>query len=131
MEGRRRLQNADIRRRKPYRDRVAIVAEILGVAYGGVQKTSVMYKVGMSSLMLNRYLRLMMKAKLLDVTLMDNKMALKATDRGKEFLHYCQEIVDLLDTESEKAQVMQSDRNGCKQPLQLISQYTTTHSSKL
>jgi predicted transcriptional regulator len=91
----------DVRRRKPYRDRVAIVAEILEMAYGGAQKTSVMYKVGMSSLMLNRYLRLMMKAKLLEITLRNNKMALKATERGKELLRYCHEIIDLLEIESE------------------------------
>jgi predicted transcriptional regulator len=104
METREKLQNMIARRRKPYRDRVAIVAEILEMAYGGAQKTSVMYKVGMSSLMLNRYLRLMMRAKLLEATLMNNKIALKATDRGKEFLHYCREIIDLLETESDKAQ---------------------------
>jgi predicted transcriptional regulator len=91
------------RRRKPYRDRVAIVAEILEMAYVGAQKTSVMYKVGMSSLMLNRYLRLMMRARLLDATLMNNKIAFKATDRGKEFLHYCREIIDLLETQSDRA----------------------------
>jgi predicted transcriptional regulator len=95
------MQNMDVRRRKPYRDRVAIVAEILEMAYGGVQKTSVMYKVGLSSLMLNRYMRLMMNAKLVDITLMNDKMALKATDRGKEFLHHCHEIIDLLETESD------------------------------
>jgi len=103
IEDRESMENADIRRRKPYRDRVAIVAEILDMAYGGAQKTNVMYKVGMSSLMLNRYLRLMMRAKLLDITLMNDKMALKATDRGKEFLRYCREIIDLLDAESDKA----------------------------
>jgi predicted transcriptional regulator len=103
MESREKLENMVARRRKPYRDRVAIVAEILEMAYGGAQKTSVMYKVGMSSLMLNRYLRLMMRAKLLDATLMNNKIAFKVTDRGKEFLHYCREIIDLLETETDKA----------------------------
>jgi predicted transcriptional regulator len=103
MESPEKLQNVAAHRRKPYRDRVAIVAEILDMAYGGVQKTSVMYKVGMSSLMLDRYLRLMMRAKLLDVTLKNNKMALKATDRGKEFLHYCHAIMDLLENESDKS----------------------------
>lgn len=82
---------------------MAIVAEILDMAYGGVQKTSVMYKVGMSSLMLDRYLRLMMRAKLIDVTLTNNKMALRVTDRGKEFLHYCHAIMDLLETEADRA----------------------------
>jgi predicted transcriptional regulator len=93
------MQNMTIRSRKPYRDRVAIVAEILKMAYGGVQKTSIMYKVGLSSLMLNRYMRLMMNAKLVEVGLLNNKIVLKATDRGKEFLLHCHEIIDLLETE--------------------------------
>jgi predicted transcriptional regulator len=103
MESQGKLQELVAHKRKPYRDRVAIVAEILDMAYGEVQKTNVMYKVGMSSLMLDRYLRLMMRAKLIDVTLTNDKMALKATDRGKEFLHYCHAIMDLLENENDKA----------------------------
>jgi predicted transcriptional regulator len=94
------MQNLSIRSRKPYRDRVAIVAEILEMASGGVQKTSLMYKVGLSSLMLGRYMRLMMNAKLVDVGLMNNKVVLRATEKGKEFLLHCQEIIDLLENEN-------------------------------
>lgn len=95
------MQNVTIHSRKPYRDRVAIVAKILEMACGGVQKTNLMYKVGLSSLMLSRYMRLMMNAKLVDVGLMNNKVVLRATDRGKEFLLHCQEIIDLLETEDD------------------------------
>jgi predicted transcriptional regulator len=95
------MQNVNVRSRKPYRDKVAIVAEILEMAGHGVQRTSIMYRVGLSSLMLNRYLRLMMNAKLLDIVLLNNKVVLKATDRGMEFLHHCHEIIELLETEDD------------------------------
>jgi predicted transcriptional regulator len=98
------MQNMNARSRKPYRDKVAIVAEILEMACDGVQKTSVMYKVGLSSLMLNRYMGLMMNAKLVDMALLNSKVVLKATDRGKEFLRHCHEIIDLLETEDENMQ---------------------------
>lgn len=95
------MQNINAQCRKPYRDRVALVAEILEMACDGVRKTNIMYRAGMSSLMLNRYLGLMMNAKLLDIVLLNNKEVLKATDRGMEFLHHCQEIKELLETEDD------------------------------
>jgi predicted transcriptional regulator len=94
------MQRLTVRCRKPYRDRVAVVAEILEMACQGVQKTSIMYKVGMSSVMLNRYIQLMKNAKLVDMILLNSKIVLKATERGKEFLHHCHEIVDLLEAEN-------------------------------
>lgn len=94
-----KMQMVTLRSRKPYRDRVAIVAEILAMACGGVQKTSLMYKVGLSSLMLDRYMRLMMNAGLVNVAFLNKKVVLRATDRGKEFLLHCQQIVELLETE--------------------------------
>jgi predicted transcriptional regulator len=97
------MQRLTVRSRKPYRDRVAIVAEILEMACDGAQKTSIMYKVGMSSVMLNRYVRLMMNAKLVDMALLDSKVVLRATERGKEFLHHCHEIIELLETENGSA----------------------------
>jgi predicted transcriptional regulator len=96
-----KVQGATVRSRKPYRDRVAIVAEILEMTCGGVQKTSIMYKVGLSSLMLNRYMGLMMNARLVEVGLLNSKVVLKATDRGKEFLIHCHEIIELLGTEDD------------------------------
>jgi predicted transcriptional regulator len=93
------MQNMNARSRKPYRDKVAIVAQILEMACGGAQKTSIMYRVGLSSLMLSRYLELMMNAKLLDVVPASDKVTLKATHRGMEFLYHANEIIELLETE--------------------------------
>ena len=94
------MQKVTVRCRKPYRDRVAVVAEILEMTREGVQKTSVMYKVGMSSVMLNRYIWLMMNARLVETTLLNSKVVLRATERGKEFLHHCREIIELLEAEN-------------------------------
>lgn len=106
-------QKTNAHSRKPYRDKVAIVAEILEMAYNGVQKTSIMYGVGLSSLMLNRYMGVMMNARLLDIALLNDKVVLKATDRGKEFLHHCHEIIELLETEDD-------DRHRPYRRIQLI-----------
>jgi predicted transcriptional regulator len=89
----------DIRRRKSERDRVAIVAEILEMARDGVLKTNIMYRAGLNSTMLNKYLGLMMSAKLLDKVLLNGRVVFKATKRGIEFLHYCYEITRLLEPE--------------------------------
>ena len=89
------------RQRKPYRDKVAIFAEILEMAGAGVKRTNVLYKAGLSSSMLDRYLRLMVNAKLVDMTLQGDKPMLKATDRGMEFLHHSHAILKLLETGDE------------------------------
>lgn len=94
----------DIRCRKSGRDRIAIVAEILEMAREGVLKTNIMYRAGLNSLMLNKYLGLMMGAKLLDKVLLNGRVVFKATKRGIEFLHYCYEITRLLEIEDGKDQ---------------------------
>jgi predicted transcriptional regulator len=86
------------RQRKPYRDKIAIFAEILEMAGAGVKRTNVLYRAGLSSSMLNRYLGLMMDAKLVDLKVLDNTPVLKATDRGMEFLHHSHAIMKLLET---------------------------------
>jgi len=94
----------DIRRRKSERDRVAIVAEILEMAREGVLKTNIMYRAGLNSIMLNKYLGLMMSAKLLDKVLLNGRVVFKVTKRGMEFLYHCYEITRLLETEDSKNQ---------------------------
>ena len=88
--------------RKRERDRIAIVAEILEMSRGGVLKSNIMWRAGLSYEMLNGYLGLMMNARLLDKVLMKNKMVFKPTDRGLKFLYHCREIMELLETEDEE-----------------------------
>jgi predicted transcriptional regulator len=92
----------DIRLRKNGRDRIAIVAEILEMTREGVLKTNIMYRAGLNSIMLNKYIGLMTSAKLLEKVLLNGRVVFKATKKGMEFLHYCYEITRLLETENVK-----------------------------
>jgi predicted transcriptional regulator len=87
--------------RKRERDRIAIVAEILEMARGGVLKSNIMWRAGLSYDMLNGYLRLMMNAKLLDKVPMKKKVVFKSTERGMKFLYHCRESMELLGTEDQ------------------------------
>lgn len=91
----------ETRLRKRERDRIAIVAEILEMARGGVLKSNIMWRAGLSYEMLNAYVGLMMNARLLDKVLMKNKVVFKPTDRGMKFLYHCREIMELLGTEND------------------------------
>ena len=95
------MANINVQLRNTGRDRIAIVAEILEMARLGVLKTNIMYKAGLNSTMLNRYLGLMMNAKLLDKVLLKGRDAYKATHKGTEFLYHCGEIERLLETEND------------------------------
>lgn len=92
----------EARLRKRERDRIAIVAEILEMARDGVLKTNIMWRAGLNYGMLNGYLGLMMKSKLLDEVLLKNKVVFKATHRGMKFLYHCHEIMELLKPEDDR-----------------------------
>jgi predicted transcriptional regulator len=92
----------EIRLRKRERDRIAIVAEILEMARGGVVKSNIMWRAGLSYDMLNGYLGLMMNARLLDKVVLKNKVVFKPTERGMRFLYHCREIMELLETEEDR-----------------------------
>ena len=94
------MANINVQLRNSGRDRIAIVAEILEMARQGVLKTNIMYKAGLNSHMLNKYVELMINAKLLEKVLMNNRVMYKATRRGTEFLYHCYEIERLLETEN-------------------------------
>jgi len=91
----------DIRRKKPGRDRVAIVAEILEMTRDGELKSNIMWRAGLSYIMLNGYLGLMMNAKLLDRVFRNNKVVFKATNKGMKFLYHCNRIMELLEAEDD------------------------------
>jgi predicted transcriptional regulator len=120
---RRGRETVETRLRKRERDRIAIVAEILEMARGGVLKSNIMWRAGLSYEMLNEYVGLMIDAMLLDTVLMKNKMMFKPTDRGIKFLYHCHEIMELLETEDDgrkpyrKIQLLPSS----------LSQHTSPH----
>jgi len=87
-----------MRLRKRERDRVAIIAEVLEMSRSGELKSNIMWKAGLSYLMLNGYLKLMVETGLLDESLVNKKVVFKTTARGLKFLYHCSEIMDLLDS---------------------------------
>jgi len=93
------MANMNLQLRNSGRDRIAIVAEILEMARHGVLKTNIMYKAGLNSHMLSKYLELMMNARLLEKVLLNKRVMYKATQRGAEFLYHCYEIERLLEPE--------------------------------
>jgi predicted transcriptional regulator len=110
----------ETRLRKRERDRIAIVAEILEMARGGgVLKSNIMWRAGLSYDMLNGYLGLMMNARLMDKVLMKNKVVFKPTDRGIKFLYHCREIMELLETADD-------EHEPCRR-IQLLPSSLTVH----
>jgi predicted transcriptional regulator len=81
------------------RDRLYIIAEILEIAKDGTLKTQVMYKANLSFTQLNEYLKFMLKIRLLEKILENDKERYKATEKGLNFLQRYNEITDLLKTE--------------------------------
>lgn len=88
-----------LRVRESKRDRVAIIAEILEMARDGEFKSNIMWKAGLSYLMLNGYLKLMLVSGLLYESALNNKVMFKTSKRGLKFLYHCSEIMYILKSE--------------------------------
>jgi predicted transcriptional regulator len=83
------------------RDKLYIIAEILEIAKEGTLKTQIMYRANLSFTQLNDYLGFMLKIRLLDKTVENNKEIYRATDKGLSFLMRYREITELLKTEND------------------------------
>jgi len=79
------------------RDSVLIVSDILSCAAKGAGKCEIMYKVGLSSAQVNRYLFLLLKSELLVVSDNDRRSIYKTTAKGKSFLETFDALTKLLD----------------------------------
>jgi predicted transcriptional regulator len=79
------------------RDYAIIVSEILSCAIKGVGKCEMMYKVGLSSAQLKKYLQFLLKSELLAACDTDRKPSFKTTAKGKCFLETFDTITKLLD----------------------------------
>jgi predicted transcriptional regulator len=88
-----------LRVRESKRDRVAIIAEILEMARDGEFKSNIMWKAGLSYLMLNGYIKLMLVSGLLFESTLNNKIMFKTSKRGLKFLYHCNEIMYILKNE--------------------------------
>jgi len=118
------VANINVQLRNTGRDRIAIVAEILGMARQGILKTNIMYNVGLNSDMLSRYVELMMNAKLLEKVLTHKKVVYKTTHKGIEFMYHCCEIERLLEPGNDTAKL-----NGRSDILPNVMQCATSLST--
>jgi predicted transcriptional regulator len=78
------------------RDRLVIMAEIIGLAKKGISKTHIMFKANLSFTQLNPYIELLSNSALLEKTSINGKIVYRATEKGLEFLGKQQEAIDLL-----------------------------------
>jgi len=84
------------------RDRLHIIADILGIAISGSLKTQIMYKANLSFAQLNEYLSFLLEVKLIAASFQSKKTVYKATSKGTRFLHNYTKIKDLLKAEGEQ-----------------------------
>lgn len=84
------------------RDRLYIMAEILGVAREGTLKTQIMYRANLSFAQLNEYLSLLLKLNLLETVVAADRNIYKTTEKGLRYLESYREIRELLKRENGK-----------------------------
>lgn len=95
------------------RERLYIIAEILGIAKKGSSKTHLMYSANLSFKLTNEYLKLMLDINLLEDGIENNKKVYKATEKGTNFLERFLNLVELLDAE-------ENNRNNLRIPSQQL-----------
>ena len=78
------------------RDRLVIMAEIIGLAKKDISKTHIMFKANLSFSQLNQYIELLANTALLEKISINGKVVYRATQKGMEFLGKQQEAIDLL-----------------------------------
>jgi len=88
----------DMRKR---RDRLHIMAEVLGVTIDGALKTQIMYKANLSFAQLNEYLSLLLELGLLKSSKRGQKTIYRTTRKGVRYLKSYGEIRALLGKEEE------------------------------
>jgi predicted transcriptional regulator len=79
------------------RDKLVIMSVILSYATKGLGKTELMYKVGLSSAQLEKYIPALVKSGLLEVSSHANRAFYKTTDKGRSFVDVFDTLVGLLD----------------------------------
>jgi len=92
------------------RDKLCIIAEILGIAKEGTLKTQIMYKANLSFAQLNDYLKFMLTIKLIEKLNSKGREVYVTTEKGLDFLQRQCELNELLKTEDDKP------KNGVKTP---------------
>jgi predicted transcriptional regulator len=78
------------------RDKLVIISTMLSYAAKGVCKTELMYKVGLSSAQLDRYIPTLLRSELLEISNHSRKAVYITTDKGRSFLDIFAALVQLL-----------------------------------
>jgi len=78
------------------RDRLVLISDMLNYAAKGVYKTELMYRVGLSSAQLEKYIPVLVRSNLLEIQNHSKKAVYKTTEKGKSFLVIFQGLVKLL-----------------------------------
>lgn len=78
------------------RDRLVIMAEIIGISKKGCSKTHIMFKANLSFSQLNQYIEVLSNTALLEKSTIGGKAVYYATLKGLEFLEKQQQAIDML-----------------------------------
>jgi predicted transcriptional regulator len=78
------------------RDKLIIMAEIVGIAKKGTTKTHIMFKANLSFSQLKQYLSLLTNTGLLEKISINGRVIFQATAKGLEFMEKQQQVIDLL-----------------------------------
>jgi predicted transcriptional regulator len=95
-----RFNNLEKERKR--RNRLYIMAEILGIAKDGCLKTQIMYKANLSFAQLNEYLSFLIEINLLKIQKENGKKIYETTDKGNEYLEKYKDIANLLGSNERK-----------------------------
>jgi predicted transcriptional regulator len=79
------------------RDRVVIFSDMLICAIGGTGKTELMYRVGLSTSQLHKYMEVLVRSELLEMFKQKKRIIYRTTAKGKSFLEAVGTMVKLLD----------------------------------
>jgi predicted transcriptional regulator len=90
-------QSSFLHLRSNRRDKFAIISAMLLYAAKGAGKTELMYKVGLSSAQLDKYIPALVRSELLEVSNHTKRALYKTTDKGRSFLDIFDTLVKLLD----------------------------------
>lgn len=99
------MANLSIRDCLKRRDKLQIIAEILGIARRNTLKTQIMYRANLSFTQINDYLNFMLDAHLLEKRTENGKDYYRATNNGIKYLQlYCalMHLLSSKDLKSEK-----------------------------
>jgi predicted transcriptional regulator len=73
------------------------MGDVLGLATAGIKKTHIMYRANLSYEQVHMYLAELIEKGLLAQAPTDEGIVYRATERGREFLHYYGRLMGLLE----------------------------------